>query len=67
MGGVGNNDVFMVGCGSGCGGTDFLHCPAVASLQLVTLVLTFEGLGGGIGHVLEGLGHGVGGVVHCFA
>ena len=35
----------------------------VASLQLVTLVLTFEGHGAGSGCVLEGLGCGIGGVM----
>ena len=35
----------------------------VASLQLVTLGLTFEGHGAGSGHVLAGIRYGIGGVV----
>ena len=47
---VGNNGVFLAGCGCGCTGVGFLHWSAVVSLVFVT----FEGLGGGIGHVLVG-------------
>ena len=35
----------------------------MVSLKFMTLFVSFEGLGGGIRHVLEGLGCGVGGVV----
>ena len=65
-GGVGKSGV-LIGCGHVCAGTfpcvDVWQSAAVVFWLMVLLLMTFDGLGRGIGHVLDLLGHGVGGVI----